>query len=195
MSRQTATDAACPCGSRRRFLARLIVCLPAAAAAATGRAAWAANEAAAARELHLVNTHTGEALDVRYFADGVYNQEQLGELDWLLRDYRTSEVLQIDTRLFDLLHDLAQAAGREPRYEIISGYRSPATNAMLLTTTDGVSSHSLHMEGRAIDVRLVGLPTLALRDLAQARQFGGVGYYPVSDFVHLDTGRTRNWSG
>ncbi len=193
MSSRPALDPACGCGSRRRFLTGLIVCLP--AAAATARAAWAADETSAARELHLVNTHTGEMLDARYFTGGAYNQEQLGELDWLLRDYRTSTVLPIDTRLFDLLHDLAQAAGREPRYEIISGYRSPATNAMLVTTTDGVSSHSLHMEGRAIDVRLVGVPSIDLRDLALARQAGGVGYYPVSDFVHLDTGRVRNWSG
>jgi uncharacterized protein YcbK (DUF882 family) len=193
MSSRPAIDPACGCGSRRRFLRGLIVCLPAAAAAA--RAAWAADETSAARELHLVNTHTGEVLDARYFADGAYDQQQLGELDWLLRDYRTSAVLPMDTRLFDLLHDLAQAAGREPRYEIISGYRSPATNAMLAAKSDGVSSHSLHMEGRAIDVRLVGLPALALRDLALARQAGGVGYYPVSDFVHLDTGRVRSWSG
>ena len=193
MSRQTATDATCPCGSRRRFLARLIVCLP--AAATTGRAAWAADQAAAVRELHLVNTHTSEVLDARYFADGAYNQQQLGALDWLLRDYRTSTVMTMDTRLFDLLYDLAQAAGREPRYAVVSGYRSPATNAMLAATTKGVSSHSLHMEGRAIDVRLEGLPALALRDLALANQVGGVGYYPVSDFVHLDTGRVRSWTG
>ena len=192
MSRQTATDATCTCGSRRRFLARLIVCLPAAAAA---RPAWAADEVPAVRELHMINTHTGEVLDARYFADGAYNQEQLGELDWLLRDYRTGTVLPMDTRLFDLLYELAQAAGREPRYEIISGYRSPATNAMLAAKSSGVSSHSLHMEGRAIDVRLVGVPVIALRDLALAKQAGGVGYYPVSDFVHLDTGRVRNWSG
>lgn len=143
----------------------------------------------------MINTHTGELLDAHYFADGDYRQDELGRLDWLLRDYRTGAVLPMDTRLFDLLHELAQAAGREPRYEIISGYRSPATNAMLAATTDGVSSQSLHMEGRAIDVRLVGVPALALRDLALARQAGGVGYYPASDFVHLDTGRVRSWSG
>ncbi|MGH8135702.1 MAG: DUF882 domain-containing protein [Steroidobacteraceae bacterium] len=147
------------------------------------------------RALHLVNTHTGEELDARYFADGEYIPQQLGALDWLLRDYRTSDVLPIDARLFDLLYELALAATVEPRYEIISGYRSPATNAMLVATTDGVSSHSLHMEGRALDVRLVGLPAIALRDLALARQAGGVGYYPVSDFVHLDTGSVRSWSG
>jgi len=193
MSRQTVTDTGCACGSRRRFLTRLIVCLPAAAAMA--RLARAADETLVERRLHLVNTHTGEELDARYFAGGAYSPEQLGAMDWLLRDYRTSEVLAMDSRLFDLLHELAQAAGREPRYEIISGYRSPATNAMLAATTDGVSSHSLHMEGRAIDVRMPGLSCMALRDLALARQAGGVGYYPVSDFVHLDTGRVRSWSG
>ncbi len=149
----------------------------------------------AERQLHLINTHTGEELDSRYFVDGTYSLQQLGALDWLLRDYRTGDIFQIESRLFDLLHELALAAGREPRYEIISGYRSPATNAMLAATTDGVSSNSLHMEGRAVDVRLVGLPSIALRDLAFARQAGGVGYYPVSDFVHLDTGRVRSWSG
>ena len=193
MSRQTATDLACCCGSRRRFLVRLILCLPAAAVAA--RAAWAGNENLVGRNLRMVNTHTGEMLDTRYFNDGAYDQEQLGRLDWLLRDYRTGAVITMDARLFDLLYELAQAAGREPHYEIISGYRSPATNAKLVANSAGVSSHSLHMEGRAIDVRLTGLPALALRDLAQARQIGGVGYYPVSDFVHLDTGRIRSWSG
>ena len=147
------------------------------------------------RKLHLINTHTGEELDARYFVDGNYIPQQLGALDWLLRDYRTGDIVPIESRLFDLLHELALAAGRQPRYEIISGYRSPATNATLAAATDGISSSSLHMEGRAIDVRLVGLPALALRDLALARKAGGVGYYPVSDFVHLDTGRVRNWSG
>jgi uncharacterized protein YcbK (DUF882 family) len=159
------------------------------------RAAQAVDPMVAERQLHLINTHTGEELDSRYFVDGTYSLQQLGALDWLLRDYRTGDIFQIESRLFDLLQELALAAGREPRYEIISGYRSPATNAMLAATTDGVSSNSLHMEGRAVDVRLVGLPSIALRDLAFARQAGGVGYYPVSDFVHLDTGRVRSWSG
>ena len=159
------------------------------------RAAQAVDPTVAERQLHLINTHTGEELDSRYFVDGTYSLQQLGALDWLLRDYRTGDIFQIESRLFDLLQELALAAGREPRYEIISGYRSPATNAMLAANTDGVSSNSLHMEGRAIDVRLVGLPSIALRDLALARQTGGVGYYPVSDFIHLDTGRVRSWSG
>jgi uncharacterized protein YcbK (DUF882 family) len=159
------------------------------------RAARAVDATVVERELHLINTHTGEVLDARYFVDGAFSQEQLGALDWLLRDYRTGDIFPIESRLFDLLYELALAAGREPRYEIISGYRSPTTNAMLAATTDGVSSNSLHMEGRAIDVRLIGLPAVALRDLALARQAGGVGYYPTPDFVHLDTGPVRSWSG
>jgi uncharacterized protein YcbK (DUF882 family) len=193
MSRQPATDEACFCGSRRRFLTGLVVCLPAAGALALR--AGAVEAPAVGRRLLLENTHTGEVLDARYFADSNYSPEQLGALDWLLRDYRTGEIIPIDTRLFDLLHELASDARREPHYEIISGYRSPATNAMLVATTDGVSSNSLHMQGRAIDVRLVGLSAVALRDLALARQAGGVGYYPASNFVHLDTGRVRSWSG
>ena len=193
MSLLPANDPGCSCGSRRSFLTRIVLCLP--ALAVSGQSAGAVDVPVVERKLHLLNTHTGEELDARYFVDGHYDPQQLGALDWLLRDYRSSEVLAMDSRLFDLLYELAQAAGLEPRYEIVSGYRSPATNAMLVATTDGVSSHSLHMEGRAIDVRLAGLPVIALRDLALAKQAGGVGYYPVSDFVHLDTGRVRSWSG
>ena len=101
----------------------------------------------------------------------------------------------MDRRLFDLLHDVAVTAGREPRYEVISGYRSPETNAMLNARSSGVAKKSLHMQGRAIDVRLSGYRTDRLRELALAAQQGGVGYYRKSDFVHLDTGRVRTWSG
>ena len=193
MSRRPANDPDCACRSRRSFLTRLVLCLP--AAALHGRQASAVDVPPVERRVHLINTHTSEERDSRYFADGHYDPRELGALDWLLRDYRTSEVLPIDALLFDLLVELAQSAGLEPRYEIISGYRSPATNAMLVATTDGVASHSLHMEGRALDVRLVGMPAIALRDLALAKQAGGVGYYSVSNFVHLDTGRVRTWSG
>ena len=193
MSRRHPLESGCSCGSRRRFLRGLLAALPATVALA--RHARADDPAVARRRLQLINTHTGEVLDASYFADGAYVPEAMGQFDWLLRDYRTSEVVPIDSRLFDLLHELALAAGREPSYEVISGYRSPATNAMLAATTDGVSSKSLHMQGRAIDVRLAGFPTAALRDLALVRQAGGVGYYAVSDFVHLDTGDARGWSG
>ena len=176
----------CDCG-RRRLLAALpaLLVLPARAAAAEG----------ANRRLLLLSTHTGELLDTLYYRDGAYDPAELGRLDWLLRDHRSGEVLPIAQGLYDLLHELALAAGREPRYEIISGYRSPATNAKLAATTDGVSSKSLHMQGRAMDVRLTGYPTADLRDLALAKRAGGVGYYPTSDFVHLDLGAVRSWSG
>ena len=176
----------CDCG-RRRLVAVLPVLL------ALPRLAFAAPEDE--RRLVLFNTHTGELLDTLYYRDGAYDPAELGRLDWLLRDHRTSEVLPIAQGLYDLLHELAAAARREPRYEIISGYRSPATNAMLAATTDGVSSKSLHMQGRAIDVRLTGYPTADLRDLALAKRAGGVGYSPSSDFVHLDLGAVRSWSG
>ncbi len=145
------------------------------------------------RRLFLRNTHTGDVLDTVYWTAGRLQPAELGRLDWILRDHRTGSVLPIDARLFDLLHELAAAAGVEPRYEIISGYRSPATNAMLAATSDGVSSRSLHMDGKAIDIRLAAVPLVRLRDLALARGAGGVGYYPGPDFVHLDVGRVRSW--
>ena len=143
--------------------------------------------------LILINTHTGEVLDTVYRINSQDLPGELGRLDWLLRDHRTGQVLPLDARLFDLLREIAASAGLEPRYQVISGYRSPATNAMLVASSDGVSARSLHMEGKAIDVRLEGLPLQRLRDLALARRAGGVGYYPASDFVHLDIGRVRSW--
>ncbi len=188
MSSAYRTETPCSCVRRRRILLGIL--------SVTAVAAWPAG--AAERDGHrlvLTNTHTGEVLDTVYRTDSGYLPGELGRLDWLLRDFRTGGVLPLDARLFDLLEELARSAGVEPRYQIISGYRSPVSNAMLVATTDGVSSHSLHMEGKAIDVRLAGVALGRLRDLALARQAGGVGYYPASDFVHLDVGRVRSWSG
>ncbi len=138
--------------------------------------------------LELTNTHTNEVASV--------TRDTFAQFDHVLRDHRTGEQFTMDRALYDLLIDLAAAAGREPHYEIISGFRSPATNAKLASRPgSGVSSNSLHMQGRAIDVRLKGYPTAKLRDLALAMKRGGVGYYPSSDFVHLDTGRIRSWTG
>jgi uncharacterized protein YcbK (DUF882 family) len=189
MSRRATAEPVCSCG-RRRLLRNLacvgpVLLLPARAIAAVS----------GDRRLILVNTHTGEMLDALYVRNGVHDPAMLGRLDWLFRDHRTGDVLPIAQGLFDLLHELAAAAARAPRYEIISGYRSAATNAMLASASAGVSSNSLHMQGRAIDVRLTGYPTEELRDLALARRKGGVGYYAASDFVHLDLGTVRNWSG
>jgi uncharacterized protein YcbK (DUF882 family) len=150
---------------------------------------------AAPRALSLVSTHTGEHVSVRYFADGQYDPLALQRLHHLLRDHRTGEAAPMDPRLFDQLHALAGCAECAPHYEIISGYRSPATNAKLHAQSNGVARHSLHMEGRAIDVRHTGVACNRLRDLALGMAAGGVGYYAKSNFVHLDTGRVRTWSG
>lgn len=147
------------------------------------------------RSIVLVSTHTGDRLAADYYIGGSYAQESLAALDQLLRDHRTGDIAPMDRRLYDLLHDLAALAGREPCYEVISGYRSPQTNAWLQARSGGVASHSLHMQGRAVDVRLAGCATDRLRDLALGAQAGGVGYYRRSDFVHLDTGRVRSWAG
>lgn len=149
----------------------------------------------APRTLGMVNTHTGEGLQVRYFEAGQYVPAAMDRLSHLLRDHRSGESAAIDPRLFDQLHALARCAECEPHFEIISGYRSPASNAKLQAKSKGVATNSLHMQGRAIDVRLSGTRCSNLRDLALAMQSGGVGYYAKSDFVHLDTGRFRTWAG
>lgn len=179
--------------SRRHFLRGALLAVPAAAALAVPRRSLAAG--LDARSINLVNTHTGEELDATYYRAGEYSAESLGELNWLLRDFRTGDVMTIDRELFDLLHDVAMLADREPNFEVISGYRSPRTNAMLHATSSGVALHSMHTLGRAIDVRLPGFSTKRLRDLALSLKAGGVGYYHRSDFVHIDTGRVRTWAG
>jgi len=179
--------------SRRRFIRGVLIGVPAAVALAGPARALA--DSPKTRTITLANTHTGEQAAVEYFRDGDYLPAAFDELNRLLRDHRTGDVADIDPRLFDVLHDAAVLADREPRFEVISGYRSPATNAMLNARSSGVARRSLHMEGRAIDIRLVGYRTDRLRDLALALQAGGVGYYRKSDFVHLDTGRVRTWAG
>lgn len=147
------------------------------------------------REVSLHNLHTGERLDVCYAQDGQYLPAALAQLNHLLRDHRNGETSTMDPRLFDQLHVLASTAACPPRYGIISGYRSPATNEQLREHSEGVARHSLHMEGRAIDVRPAQLSCRQLRELALGLGRGGVGFYAKSDFVHLDTGRVRSWTG
>ena len=178
---------------RRRFLRGVLLGVP--AAIALGGPAQALAGMVERRQIALVNTHTGEKLAVEYFSSGSYRDEALASLNRLLRDHRSGDVADIDHRLFDMLHDAAALADREPRFEVISGYRSPHTNAMLNSRSAGVARRSLHMDGRAIDVRMVGYRTDRLRDIALSMQSGGVGYYSRSDFLHLDTGRVRAWSG
>lgn len=147
------------------------------------------------RRLALYNLHTDESLEIEYHRDGVYVPRALDALELLLRDFRTGERHAMDPALFDVLHELAGKLGVDPEFKVISGYRSPATNAMLHERSSGVASRSMHLQGKAMDVRLAGVDcaVLATSGLALAR--GGVGYYRRSDFVHLDTGRVRSWRG
>jgi uncharacterized protein YcbK (DUF882 family) len=177
-----------PPHSRRQFLraagAAFVTALPL-------TSLWARE--AATRSLSLVHTHTGERLASVYFRDGAYVPAELARISYLLRDVRTGDVKAIDPAVLDILADVRTRAGRDAAFEVICGYRSPQTNAMLHARSSGVAEHSLHLEGRAIDVRLPGVPTARLRDLALEMGRGGVGYYAASDFVHLDNGRVRHW--
>lgn len=148
------------------------------------------------RRIELFNTHTRETVSAVYKRGADYLPDALAKLNHALIDHRSGEVHDMDPHLFDQLVDLAIAAGVEPRYEIISGYRSPESNSKLAAVPgSGVSKKSLHMQGRAMDVRLKGVTVEQLRDLALAAKRGGVGYYPRSRFVHIDTGSFRTWIG
>ena len=157
--------------------------------------AVAADATAEGRWIELKSIHTGEVVKATLGGKAGPDSATLAKLQHVLRDYRVNEEHAMDPGLFEQLSDLARAAGCEPRYEVISGYRSPHTNAQLRANGHGVAEHSLHMEGRAMDVRLKGCPLATLRDLALKAQRGGVGYYERSNFVHLDTGRVRTWTG
>jgi len=146
-----------------------------------------------ARSLSFYHTHTGHSLEVTYFSGGEYRLEALQQLSSFLADWRNGEQRRIDPELMDILWDIQQASGQRGTYEVISAYRSEETNAMLRRRSSGVAKNSQHIHGRAIDVRLRGLDTRALRDTALELQRGGVGYYAKSDFVHIDTGRVRRW--
>ena len=130
---------------------------------------------------------------MEYFSDGSYLQDALASVNHFLRDFRTDEVHAIDPGLLDLLHGLSDLTGTAKPFQVISGYRSPATNEMLRHLSEGVAGGSLHMKGLAIDIRLADVPLAKLRSAALAAERGGVGYYPASDFVHVDTGRVRAW--
>lgn len=147
----------------------------------------------ATASLSVYNIHTTESLKVTYREEGALVTGALDEINHMLRDFRTGECIPIDVDLLDTLTLLYDHFGRRGHYELISGYRSPRTNAALRHVTTGVAKNSLHMDGRAADVRLVGTPTDKLRDAALALARGGVGYYPDSNFVHVDTGAVRSW--
>lgn len=145
------------------------------------------------RALSFHNLHTGEKLKVTYWADGHHIPDALAEVNHVLRDFRTGEVWPIDVRLLDLLHRVRQALDTQEPFHIISGYRSPATNKSLRKNGGGVAKRSLHMQGKAIDVRVPGRQLRTLHKAAVALKAGGVGKYPKSGFVHIDVGRVRYW--
>jgi uncharacterized protein YcbK (DUF882 family) len=145
------------------------------------------------RTLAFYNTHTGEKLRVVYWEDGAYMKPSLAEIDHHLRDHRTDDVKPIDPRLLDLLYDLRGALDTQEPFHVISGYRSPATNAMLAANSGGVGKKSFHMRGMAIDISLPGRSVADLRRAALAQRAGGVGAYPRSGFVHVDVGHVRSW--
>src|SRR5262245_55936068 len=188
--------------SRRNFLGLGAVAAAAALVPAKAFAATAAPLGAAAarlapeRALSFFHTHTGERLATSYCAGGEYLTPALANVNQLLRDFRVNQVKAIDPNLLDLLFELNGVLGTDQPFHVISGYRTPQTNAMLQErggAHSGVATHSLHIDGKAIDIRVPGIRLEHLRDSAKSLKLGGVGFYPASNFVHVDTGRVRYW--
>lgn len=184
--RKSTAHACAASTSRRRFLQ-----LGLGATALLATPAWA--KVAPRRLLAFEHLHTGEKLAVTYFSNGAYNERALTAINHLLRDFRTAQAFPIRRQLLDQLCMVHAAVGSDAPFQIICGYRSPATNALLRRTSSGVAEHSLHMDGMAIDLRLADTRTCHLRDVAAQMKLGGVGYYAASNFVHLDVGRLRQW--
>lgn len=180
--------------SRRRFLigAGTLV----AAAAITSRPVFAQSTTITPeRTLSLYNLNTGESLKTVYWAEGKYIPESLSDINHLLRDFRNNEIKPIDLTLLNLLHAITLQLDTSKPVQLISGYRSPSTNALLHSRSTGVAKHSLHMDGMAADIRIPGNDLRELHKVAVAMHGGGVGYYPQSDFVHMDVGPVRYWTG
>ena len=144
--------------------------------------------------LLLYNTHTGERIDIVYRRGDAYVPDALAKLDFFLRDHRTGDVRHFDPRLYDILSDLTTSVGRPGgQIDVVCGYRTSSTNESLRARTAGVAKNSLHLQAEAIDLRMPGIDTFKLRKVALGLARGGVGYYPHSDFIHLDVGRVRQW--
>jgi len=180
---------------KRRELLRSGLALAGAAALAPCVPAWAFAEPNV-RRVSFLNVHTGEASpEIAYWEDGAYVPDALAAVNHSLRDWRNNQVHVIEPRLLDLLTAVQGKLGTNERIQVISGYRSPETNAMLHAHSGQVSATSLHMLGQAIDIHLPGVELTHLRDVAQSLAIGGVGYYPVSNFVHVDVGPVKTWVG
>ncbi|MDQ1816598.1 YcbK family protein [Massilia scottii] len=175
---------------RRSFLKSSVVLASALSLPAMARSAKAAS---GERTLRLYNTHTGESLRSVFWAEGQFLPESLTDINKLLRDHRSNTVAEIDPQLLVLLNRVSTQLGSDPVLHVISGYRSPETNLKLAAASDGVARHSMHLEGKAIDIRMPGKSLSHVHKAALNARGGGVGYYPDSQFVHLDTGRLRRW--
>jgi uncharacterized protein YcbK (DUF882 family) len=151
------------------------------------------NLSSAEKALSFYNVHTGENMKAVYWSDGTYMPHALTDINHILRDYRTGEVKEIDRALLDLLFALGRKLESTGPFHIISGYRSAETNSFLSILSGGVAKNSLHIDGKAIDIRLPGHELKTLQRAAVDLGRGGVGYYPSSDFVHVDVGRIRYW--
>ena len=175
---------------RRRFLSLAGLT---GASVLLGRSTFADLGPARPRSLSFLNTHTGERVQDAVYWDGRFVPEGLAAIDRVLRDHRTGEVIAVDRHLLDVLHALrSDLAATEP-FHVISCYRSPQSNAKLRAAGRAVAERSLHMQGKAADVRLPGVPLDDLHRAAVALKAGGVGYYPGPSFVHVDVGRIRYW--
>lgn len=182
-------------GGRRRFLklAGAAVASSVAAPFIIAGPAMASLRPPRRRSIAFHHLHTGEKVDVVYWADGHYQHGAMRHIDWVLRDFRNDAVHHIDPKLLDLLAVMRHQLRTIAPFMVISAYRSPATNAMLQATTEGVATNSLHLDGQAIDIRVPDRHLTAVHKVAVSLKAGGVGYYPHSDFVHVDTGKVRYW--
>jgi len=179
--------------SRRRFV-KLVVC--------SGLTMFSPGSVLAAihdcttpeRSLSLYNPNTRESLDTVYWVNGEYVPKALADIDHIMRDRRTGKIKPIDPRLLDLLCGIRTELNTQRPFHIISGYRTPETNALLRRAGKGAASNSFHLHGKAVDIRLSGWRLSAVRRAAYKLKKGGVGYYPRSRFVHVDVGPVRYWS-
>jgi len=146
-----------------------------------------------ARRVAFRNSHTGEIFSGVYRVGDKYLPDAFDQINIVLRDFRSNEIFPIDPRVIDIIYSVHQQTRSDEPYEVLSGYRCPKTNARLRRGGEGVAKNSLHMTGQAVDLRLPGYNTRRIREIAVSLKAGGVGYYPKSDFVHMDSGDVRSW--
>lgn len=179
--------------SRRLFLKGLACSALVASSGLSGVANAASSWSKRPRKLAFYNLHTDEKLALTYFENGRYVSGAMREFNHLLRDHRSGDAISMDHDLLNFLHDLQSKLDTDKTIQIISAYRSPSTNAMLNKRSNGVAKKSLHMQGKAMDIRIEGIDSRFIQKASIAMQRGGVGYYQRSDFVHIDTGKVRSW--